>query len=295
MVALAARFGRGLPADVIPMALPSVGVFGHAEALAAFACGFHSIEILPAPRTDLTALEAQCTLACALMDGLDRPPSVRILAVDDPDQLCEALYAPIPPAPDVTPILPLGQRRDVTRLAARALATSETPPTIELPEGAPYGEVQVNTDACTLCLSCVGLCPTGALDDNPDAPELRFKEDACLQCGICRTICPENAITLAPRLDLSDDALALRTLHKEEPFACVECGTLFGVKSTIERIVAKLDGQHALFTNSDNTRLIQMCDDCRVRAQYHGDSAPMRGADRPRTRTTDDYLKERDE
>ena len=75
---------------------------------------------------------------------------------------------------------------------------------------------------------------------------------ACLQCGICADACPENAITLVPQLDLSEAALGTRVLHEEEPFACIECGKLFGVKSTIERISEKLQGKHWMFTNSDN-------------------------------------------
>ncbi len=291
MIALAARFGRGLPASVLPFELPSVAAFGHAEAAAALALGFARVDILLSPKTEREGLEREVALASALLQGLDRGGDlVGLIDVSDPDALTDVLYASQPTTTPVSPILPLGRRRDITRLSASALAPAGDPSAIPLPQGAPYGAVLVNTEACTLCLSCVGLCPSGALDDNPDKPELRFKEDACLQCGICATICPEKAITLEPRLDLSDAALSLRVLHEEEPFSCIECGTLFGVKSTIERITAKLEGQHALFTNSDNVRLIQMCDDCRVRAQYHADDAPFRSADRPRVRTTEDYL-----
>jgi hypothetical protein len=45
-----------------------------------------------------------------------------------------------------------------------------------------------------------------------------------------------------------------------------------------------------MYTNSDNTKLVKMCDDCRINAQYHDKNAPLRGPDRPRVRTTDDYL-----
>ena len=291
MIALAARFGRGLPADVVPMAMPSLGAFGHAEMLAALASGFGAVLVLAAPRTERAPLERELALAGALLDGIGVDAgAVGILDPSDPETLSDLLYGPRPRMREVAPILPLGLRRDVTRLAARALAEGEPDP-VPLPEGAPYGAVLVDTEACTLCLSCVGLCPSGALDDNPDRPELRFKEDACLQCGICRTICPEEAITLEPRMDLSEEALKLRVLHEEEPFACIECGKLFGVKSTVERIVAKLEGSHAMFTGSDNIRLIQMCDDCRVKAQYHAEAVPFRMGDRPRVRTTDDYLK----
>ena len=161
-----------------------------------------------------------------------------------------------------------------------------------LPAGAPYGAVVVDTEKCTLCLSCVSLCPSGALLDNEDKPQLRFQEDACLQCGICKTVCPETAITLEPRLNLSDAALSGAVLNEEEPFPCTECGALFGVRSTIERIVAKLEGVHPMFSGSDNARLIRMCDNCRIEAQYHSESAPFFAGQRPPTRTTADYLKD---
>ena len=48
-----------------------------------------------------------------------------------------------------------------------------------------------------------------------------------------------------------------------------------------------------MFTNSDNTKLIRMCDDCRVNSQFHSKDAPMFGGTRAPTRTTQDYLDER--
>ncbi len=291
MIALAARMGRGLPADVLPLEVPALAVFGHAEALVALTCGFASVSLLTGPRADRDVLERETLLADTLSDGLGAGAGrVALLDAADPDALSDALYADRPAALEAAPILPLGHRRDAVRLAARALAQGRAADPVPLPAGAPYGAVLVNEDACTLCLSCASLCPSGALSDNPDMPQLLFKEDACLQCGLCAHICPENAITLAPRLDVSDAALQNRVLKEEEPYPCIECGRPFGVRSTIERIVEKLEGRHSMFTNSDNARLIRMCDDCRVRAQYHDDSAPFRMGERPKVRTTDDYL-----
>jgi ferredoxin len=164
---------------------------------------------------------------------------------------------------------------------------------IPLPKGAPYGAVIVDTEACTLCLSCASLCPTGALGDNPDIPQLRFQEDACIQCGLCTNVCPENAISLEPQFNLTDAALTQTILNEEEPFPCVECGTLFGVKSTVEKIMEKLAGKHAMFANPQTARMIQMCDGCRISAQYHSRNNPFAGAERPKPRTTDDYLSKR--
>lgn len=288
MIALAARFGDGLPGDVIPLELDTISGFGHAEMLAALASGFAAVDVLLAPTTERTALERELALAEAIA-GAGR---LRLLDVGDPDAMSEALYGSAAPAAAPDPVLALGDRRQVTRLAAQALNPGADAP-LPLPQGAPYGAVAVNADACTLCLSCVSLCPSGALLDNPDKPQLRFQEDACLQCGICATICPESAITLNPRLDTSDAALSQRVLNEEEPFTCIECGAPFGVKSTVEKIMEKLAGKHAMFADSNAARMIQMCDNCRVNAQYHSENNPFAGGERPRVRTTDDYYSKR--
>ena len=307
MIRLGARFGRGLPADLIPLELPVISGFGHAEMLAALALGFADLTVLIGPGAETDALRREAALARALAGAPDRAPDegadggadaparparIALIEPTDPEALCAALHEAPPPPTPVRPVLPLGNRRQAARMAAQALNPADAPP-LPLPEGAPYGAVLVDGAACTLCLSCVSLCPSGALLDNPDRPQLRFQEDACLQCGICATICPEKAITLEPRMDLSDGALRQRVLNEEEPFECVECGKPFGVKSTVERIMDKLAGQHAMFATSAAARMIAMCDDCRIQAQAHQQDSPFAAAPRPRPRSTEDYLSKR--
>ncbi len=288
MISLNARYGRGLPADVIPLEVESLTNFGHAEMLAALGCGFVAVDLLLTPQSERPVLETARNLALAISDNAD----IRLLDVADPEALAAALYTD-KTATACAPILPIGNRRQVTRLAAKALRGPLDAP-IALPAGAPYGAVVVNPDACTLCLACVSLCPSGALLDNPDAPQLRFQEDACLQCGICTRACPENAISLLPQLDLSDAALGQVVLHEEDPFACISCGSLFGVKATIDKIIEKLAGKHPMYADSESGQLIQMCDNCRINALYHSQNSPFQSGTRPVTRTTDDYLKRRD-
>ncbi len=286
MIALSARYGRGLPADVLPLELEALSAFGHAEMVAALAAGFADVTILLSPKTDRTALEREATLAGAIGGDV-----ITLLDEQDPDLMSAALYGAEPPAPCASPVRPMGTRRQITRQAARALAPEAE--ILPLPADAPYGAVVVDTDSCTLCLSCVSLCPSGALGDNPDQPQLRFQEDACLQCGLCSNICPESAISYEPRLNLTDNALNQVVLHEEEPFACVECGALFGVKSTVEKVIEKLAGNHSMYQNADAIKMIQMCDNCRINAQYHSENNPFSGGERPRPRTTDDYLSKR--
>ncbi len=286
LIQLSARYAKGLPANVIPMSLDTIAGFGHSEMLAALAVGFADVQVLLAPTTERDALDRELTLTRAIT-GKD---NARLIDITDPEALWEALGEA--EAPLAEPILPMGTRRQVARTAAKALRPDADQP-IPLPDTAPYGAVLVDTDACTLCLSCVSLCPSGALADNPDKPELRFQEDACLQCGLCANVCPEDAITYEARFDLSDAALSQSTLHEEEPAACIECGALFGVKSTIDKITEKLAGKHSMFASSDAARMIQMCDNCRVQAQYHSENNPFAGGERPKPRTTDDYYVKR--
>ncbi len=288
MIRLSARFGRGLPADVIPVEVPSVEGVGHAEMLAALGVGFSAVFLMPSPKSDLAVIQSELAMTKAIQPEAGR---LCLLDVAEPDAMEAALYIDAPARPIHAPVLPLGGRREVTRVAATALTRATA--AIALPEGAPYGAVALDLDACTLCLACVSLCPVGALGDNPDKPELRFQEAACLQCGICANTCPENAITLVPQLDLAKEALTHRVLKTEEPFECIECGAPFGVKSTVENIVGKLEDKHWMFKGSDNVKLIQMCDNCRVSAQYHQENSPLKGGERPAVRTTEDYLKDR--
>ncbi|NRB00131.1 MAG: 4Fe-4S binding protein [Rhodobacteraceae bacterium] len=292
IIALSARHGRGLPTNVIPVEVPNVEGVGHAELMAALGVGFDTATILTGPKSDTSVIAGQIELAHALSAPAsgDRFKLVQPL---DPDSL-EAALAGEQPAPiSANAILPSGGRRNVTRLAVSALSGDAISSPLPLPKGAPYGAVAIDGDACTLCLACVSLCPVGALGDSPDKPQVRFQETACLQCGICASACPETAISLVPQMNLSNEALTYRVLNEEDPFECIECGKPFGVKSTIERIVSKLEGNHWMYTSSDNSKLIQMCDDCRVNAQYHQENSPFAMGERPAVRTTDDYLKDR--
>src|SRR5690606_19528033 len=198
---------------------------------------------------DVTGFRQTLGLAEPVLRGLGFVGErVAAIETDDPDALGEALRAmePMLPAPRPAAFQPSGGKRDVLRVALRELHRAAPDPTdvVALPEGAPFGAVEVNTAGCTLCLSCVSACPTGALTDNAERPTLRFTEDACVQCGLCRATCPENVITLRPQLDFRAATAGPRTLKEEEPFACIRCGKPFGVKSTIERVAAKLEGNH---------------------------------------------------
>jgi ferredoxin len=294
-----ARHGDGLPAHVLPFAVNEVTQIGLECIAAAFAYGAAAARILlrAKPRHDPAGLYQTIALAEAILAGLGLDGArIATIETDDPLALGGALWSLSPSQAVRRPATfePVGGRRGLLRLAVRELhrAAPATPEMIALPAGAPFGAVEVG-DGCTLCLSCVSACPTGALSDDPDRPLLRFTEDACVQCGLCKATCPEKVITLVPRLAFGA-VTAARVLREEEPFQCIRCGKPFGVKSTIDRILTKLEGKHWMFQNApQRLDLIKMCEDCRVTVVAQESFDPHDAPPRPKLRTTEDYLRER--
>ena len=296
-----ARHGDGLPANVLPVAVNEVTQIGLETIAAVFAYGGSAMRFLLRARSrhDVAGLVRTIALAEPILAGLGFGSGrVSTIETDDPDVLGAALRAieAGQPAPNPASFAPVGANRDVMRLALRELHRVAPVPVdvVTLPEGAPFGTVVLKVEGCTLCLACVSACPTGALTGDPERPMLRFAEDACVQCGLCKATCPEKVIGLKPQLDFRAATASARVLKEEEPFACIRCGKPFGVKSTIERVTAKLEGRHWMFKGSaKRLDVIKMCEDCRVAAVTEEDFDPY-GAPRPAPRTSEDYLRERE-
>jgi len=304
LIDASARFGRGLPANVIPVAVNEVTQVGLEAVAAAFAYGAAGVRFLvrTKPKHDIEALTRMLALAGAALGGLGYGASgAATIAADDPDALEAALAEPLStvPAREPASFAAAGGKRGVLALAMRELHRAAPAPVdvVALPKGAPFGTVNVDVAGCTLCLACVSACPTKALSDSPDRPQLSFKEDACVQCGLCAATCPEKVITLEPRLNFPAFNAAPKLVKEEEPFHCIACGTAFGTKSTIERVTAKLQGKHWMFTGELAKRidLVRMCDRCRVEAVTNEGFDPYGAPPRPAPRTTEDYLRERAE
>lgn len=298
-----ARFGDGLPANVLPMAVNEVTQVGLEAVAATFAYGASALRFLLRERSrhDTTGLQRTLAFAEPILAGLGFGTGrIGTIDADDPDTLSAALRAIASMEPALRPatFLPTGPKRGVLRVALRELQHAAPTPVdvVALPAGAPFGAVEVDVAGCTLCLACVSACPTGALSDDPERPVLRFSEDACVQCGLCKATCPENVITLKPQLDFRAATASARVLKVEEPFHCIRCGKPFGVRSTIERVTSKLAGVHWMYKQAPGRiDAIKMCDDCRVAVITAEDFDPYGVPARAPVRTTEDYLREREE
>jgi ferredoxin len=267
---------HGVPARVLPVAVWHTASIGIDLWLAAFAQGASNVWVLlseeDAPEYR-QALGEQMAVAQAILSGLGyQGTHFRLIEARDARDLAAldtALRAPAAQgvARAATFAAQASKRGTLELALDHLLAQAPTrAEEIALPAaGTPFGNLRVNTDTCTLCLSCVGACPASALADNPERPQLRFIEKNCVQCGLCATTCPEGSITLQPRLWLADDGKARRSarvLHEMEPYRCIRCGKPFGTARAIENMLLKLGG-HAAFQGAAVVRL-KMCNDCRV-------------------------------
>jgi ferredoxin len=192
----------------------------------------------------------------------------------------------------------MGDRRGLLSLAFGELQRAAPTPVerVPLPQGAPFGAVVVDIAGCTLCHACVAACPTGALSDNPDTPQLGFTESLCVQCGLCKATCPEKVIQLVPQIDFPAWRDGRKVVKEEEPATCPSCGKAFGTRSSLEKVRAKLAGRHWMFQGEHARRLdlLMLCETCRVTRVVEDGVDPYAARPRPRPRTTEDYLRERD-
>ena len=299
-----ARFGAGLPANVLPLRVNELTQVGPELVAAAFAYGAVGLKLLvrDKARHDRSGLDATLALGNTLLAALGYGAGlVALIETDDPDALRAALdAAPLgTPSPAPASFMPLDEKRRLMQLSLRALHEAAPAPVDRVPlaAGAPFGAVVLDQAACTLCLACVSACPVAALSDSAEQPMLRFSESLCVQCGLCAATCPEDAITLQPQVNFAAWAAPKRVLKEEEPFHCITCAKPFGTRSTIERIRSRLEGKHWMFSGANASRIdvLMMCEDCRVERVVNEGLDPHAAPARPRPRTAEDYLRERDE
>ncbi|HEX2726303.1 MAG TPA: 4Fe-4S binding protein, partial [Beijerinckiaceae bacterium] len=152
-----ARFGDGLPANVLPVLVNEVTQVGPEALAAVFAYGATGVRILARarPKHDRTGLSRIVATLDTVLEGLGYGTRlVSAIETDDPDQLRAALdRAPSGRAvAHPATFLPTGAKRGLLELAFRELHRAAPAPVdvVPLAAGAPFGGLDYNAEACTL-------------------------------------------------------------------------------------------------------------------------------------------------
>ncbi len=260
---------ENLPANIRPFALEALGVINLAICLNAIAYGAEQILIriessTPQTRQSLDELISQGNALLKAMGlGNNR------IVLTDLNSIPEVSALTIPPAH----YQPEADKRRAIRMATDYINMHVAcPATVcKLDPPANFGRLNLDKQACTLCMACVSVCPAQALQSGTDLPQLKFIEANCLQCKLCQHACPEQAIELEARyLFDSHQARKAKLLHEEKPFLCINCQKPFATESMINTIVQKLQ-HHPMFQGQRKQQLL-LCEDCKIAAHFNEDT-----------------------
>ncbi|MBU3579657.1 4Fe-4S binding protein [Polynucleobacter sp. 73C-SIWE] len=268
---------EALPSFVIPYGIEHIASTGLDLWLGALSYGFAEVALLLSGDEDpayRATLEEQAHLANAILKAYGFDERIHLImaqSVDDLQSVSKAMGAMRQRGSLSAICTPASfglsnQKRETVEAVLEHLQKQAKTPLPEagaaLPNSSLLGGLNINKDACTLCMSCVSSCPEGALLDNPDEPILSFIEKQCVQCGICVQTCPEQALILNPRLQTVEQRKQKTTLNETQAFHCISCGKAFGTLKMVDLMLTKL-GAHGAFAGAAMDRL-KMCGDCRV-------------------------------
>ncbi|PAF43826.1 4Fe-4S dicluster domain-containing protein [Helicobacter sp. 11S03491-1] len=130
-----------------------------------------------------------------------------------------------------------------------------------------YGQIHINQETCTLCMSCVGACNVGSLSGDGANFSLLFNASVCTTCGYCLDSCPEDAISLElSGISLNPTWFENKIMAQDKIFTCVECGKGFATQKSIEKIKSIMN---PLFKNDPlKLKTLECCPDCKVKIMF---------------------------
>ncbi len=139
-----------------------------------------------------------------------------------------------------------------------------------------YGDIIINKETCTLCLSCVGACNVGALMAHPEDNTLRFNPSICTNCAYCEVVCPEvNCLTvIKDKINLNPDYFKQNIKAADELFECVECGVPFATVKSIMKIAQTMK---PIFKDDEvRVKTLYCCADCKPKVMLQDHINEMR-------------------
>lgn len=131
-----------------------------------------------------------------------------------------------------------------------------------------YGDVKVDEDKCTLCVSCVDACNVGALSADKRDNSLKLNASICTTCGYCEATCPESGCMEVVRgeIPLKPDWFEKRTLAKDTLFECIVCHKPFATTKSVQKIANMMT---PIFGDDKiKIKSLYCCADCKPKVMF---------------------------
>lgn len=160
------------------------------------------------------------------------------------------------------------RKREIFSARLAHLVGEEDLGVVKMGEHIHYGDISINEDTCTLCLSCVGACNVRALTAHPEDNSLRFNASICTNCGYCEVTCPEKECLSLVRdeMRLNPKWFSQRIMAKDELFKCTECGKEFATTKSVQKIASMMA---PLFAGDDvKMATLYCCADCKPKLMF---------------------------
>lgn len=158
------------------------------------------------------------------------------------------------------------RKREIFSIRLQHIVGNDDLGSITTGEHIHYGQVLVNEDKCTLCLSCVGACNVDALVADARDNTLRINPSLCTACGYCEASCPEKDCLSIQKdvIHLNPTWFTQNVLAQDELFACIECGKEFATKKAVEKIANMMAPIFAKMSKTKE-RTLYCCEDCKAK------------------------------
>lgn len=130
-----------------------------------------------------------------------------------------------------------------------------------------YGDVFVNENKCTLCLSCVDSCNVGALSIDSIQNSLHINASICTTCGYCQMSCPEDCMDVKRgEIVLSSEYFEKKMLAKDELFECIVCKKPYATVKAVQKIANIMQ---PLFKGDEaKIKSLYCCAECKPKVMF---------------------------
>ena len=280
LIAEAGRRHMPYAARLLGVQVPCLRYVSAAAILGAIRYGAAGVGLLgcsACPHGERTLLERTLAFCGMTLEAFDLGAERLRLFVSSPGDEAETIQAlngfsrSLGPAPvhwnGSTPSGAMDDRQALSDVVAALIEQRRREPgRRSIDPALPFAVAEVGEEGCTLCRSCVNVCPTHAFRLDEITSSLQFKHFACVACGLCETLCPENVISLQHQVVFSRRALDYQTVVRDEMVGCMNCGSPFINRKSLDAILAKVLTLGPLMDAFSGGRrnLLRMCPDCRA-------------------------------